>query len=263
MRYFLHIGYKGTAYHGWQRQKSALSIQEVLETQLFYLLKKQVTLTGCGRTDTGVHAGQFFCHLNYPGTLGDRTVFKLNKMLPDDIAVFGIIPVAAHLHARYDARERTYAYYIHRRKDPYLTDLSALYAIPDLAIDDMKAALDLLGSYQNYRAFCRTPDRHKHTLCEVRSAGIWVDDTADRMCIRISANRFLKGMMRIIVHQLLEVGRGKLSVKEFEQLLKTGERPRYLRQAYPQGLHLVRVRYDQPDIEPMRFGTDPWQEVRI
>ncbi|QEC79905.1 tRNA pseudouridine synthase A [Mucilaginibacter ginsenosidivorax] len=248
MRYFFHIGYHGTQYSGWQKHAGVVSVQAVFETALSQILKTPITVNGCGRTDAQVHASQFFFHIDVVTEWDFDLLFRLNKILPDDIAVFDIIPMQGLPHARFDAVQRSYDYFIHTYKDPFLSAFSALYPETNLHIDEMKKAAALLPLYNDYRAFCKMPDRIDHTICNVSSASLAVSTNGDRLRFNISANRFLSKMIRIIIGRLLEIGRGEMSVDEFESHLISKHTPQIIIPAYPQGLYLSKVTYPYLDI---------------
>ncbi|SDD20681.1 tRNA pseudouridine38-40 synthase [Mucilaginibacter pineti] len=248
MRYFFHIGYHGTHYSGWQKHAGVISVQEVLEKALSQILKIPVAVVGCGRTDAQVHASQFFFHADIENEWDFDLLFRLNKLLPDDIAVFDIIPMQGLPHARFDAVQRGYDYFIHTYKDPFLSRFSSLYPEKDLDIATMTKAVALLPLYNDYRAFCKMPDRIDHTICNVTSAALFVDSNGDKLRFSISANRFLSKMIRIIVGKLLEIGRGDMSVDEFEHYLISKETPKTIIPAYPQGLYLSKVTYPYLDL---------------
>ena len=247
MRYFFHIGYHGTKYSGWQRHPDGANVQQALEYSLAQLFKQPVVIVGCGRTDAQVHASQFFFHCDLEPGWDFDLLFRLNKVLPDDIAVFDIIPMQGLPHARFDAIQRTYDYFIHTYKDPFIGPYSALY-MDKLDADKMKAAAALLPLYKDYRGFCKSPDRNEHTICHISSAAFFTDEKGDRLRFSVSANRFLSKMVRIIVGRLLEIGRGTLTVDEFEQYLIDKKTPPIIIPAYPQGLYLSKVTYPYLDI---------------
>lgn len=205
---------------------------------------------GCGRTDAMVHASQFFFHLDVERMWEYDLLFRLNKNLPSDIAIFEIIPVEENNHARFDAVKRTYDYFIHTYKDPFLNPVSALYLERNLDYNKMKEATALLLQYNDYRAFCKTPSEYEHTICNVSSARLWIDPTGDRLRFQISANRFLGRMIRIIVGKLIEIGRGEMSVADFEHHLRERITPITIEPAYPQGLYLSKVTYPYLDLPP-------------
>ncbi len=248
MRYFLHIGYKGTKYRGWQRQPKVMSVQEVLESKIAAMLKRECIIFGCGRTDAGVHASQYFAHLDIPEQLDFDFVFRLNKMLPNDVVLFEMIPVEQGQHARYDATARSYDYFIHRSPHPFLDEFSSLYEIDHLDLTVMQKACTLLPQYEDYRALCKAPDKHNHTRCNIMKTQLYVNDSEERLRFHITANRFLKGMIRILVNRLLELGTGKISLDYFEHLLKTQQANEVVKLAYPQGLFLSKIVYPYLDI---------------
>lgn len=255
MRYFFHIGYHGTKYSGWQKHPGMHTVQEVLETALGKLLKAEVNINGCGRTDARVHAAQFFFHADIDRDLDDEFFFRLNKILPDDIAVFEIIPMQGLTHSRFDAIQRTYDYFIHTNKDPFFSGFSSLYLNAGLNLDKIKAAVALLPIYNDYRGFCKMPDRQESTICTISSAGLYASKNGDKIRVEISANRFLSKMVRIIVGRLLEIGGGKMSVDEFEHYLVNKETPKVIIPAYPQGLYLSKVTYPYLNLPPVTTFT--------
>jgi tRNA pseudouridine38-40 synthase len=269
LRYFLHIGYNGIHYHGWQRQREAVSVREVMEAALTKILKTDVSCIGCGRTDSQVHASQYFLHVDIEKVWDFDLLFRLNKLLPRDIAVFDIIQMEGHPHARFDAVLRTYDYFIHTYKDPFLNERSSLYLNQGLRLDRMKEAIDLMTRHTDYRALCLTPDKQTSTICKVSSAKLFSNKNADRLRFQISSNRFLRGMIRISVAKLLDIGTGMLSVDEFESYLITGQKTKHVKPAYPQGLYLSKVTYPFLDIAPrtefsaiLQNGSDSgWNEI--
>jgi tRNA pseudouridine38-40 synthase len=248
MRYFLHIAYHGANYCGWQRHPDGINVQQVLEAALTKILKTEIAITGCGRTDAQVHASQFFFHIDVAKPLQDELLFRLNKLLPDDIAIFDIIPADPQYHARFDAVERTYNYYIHTYKDPFLSGLSSLYPQPNWDLQQMAQAVALLTRYTDYRAFCKSPDRNDHTICNIAAATLYQNPTGDRFRFEITANRFLSKMVRIIVGRLIMIGVGKLTVEQFEYYLIHNQTPKIHTPAHPQGLYLSKVTYPYLDI---------------
>ena len=243
MRYFFHIAYKGTAFRGWQRQLSVPTIQQTIEEALGRILKTKVVCNGCGRTDAGVHASQYFFHLDveehWPGNLK----FVLNKTLPNDITVLDILPVTNNEHAQYGVLNRTYTYLIHTDEDPFLSEVSTYYPEESLDEGSMRQALQLLLQYHDFKMLCTVPDRHESTHCRMEEAKLFTAPAAGRLQFRFTANRFLQGMVRILVGNLLEIGRGELTVSRFERYLQGAEKPEFLLRAYPQGLYLSKVTY--------------------
>ncbi|MCX2485461.1 tRNA pseudouridine(38-40) synthase TruA [Pedobacter sp. MR2016-24] len=250
LRYFVHIGYNGSQYGGWQRQPGVMNVQGVIEHALSQIFKTNIAINGCGRTDAQVHASQFFFHMDLETEWDFDLVFRLNKVLPRNIAVFDIIPMEGLPHARFDAVQRSYDYFLHTYKDPFLNGLSSYYLLKDLKFDQMKAAVDLLPNYRDYRSFCTSPDKYEHTLCYVRSASLMMDENGDKLRFQISANRFLGKMIRIIMGQLLKIGKGTLSVDEFESYLINKQTPALITPAHPHGLYLSKVTYPFLDLPP-------------
>ncbi|GAB3936727.1 tRNA pseudouridine(38-40) synthase TruA [Mucilaginibacter myungsuensis] len=256
MRYFFHIAYHGSNYSGWQKHPDGPSVQDVLEIALSRILKRTTIVYGCGRTDAGVHASQFFFHIDADEVWDFDLIFRLNNVLPDDISIFDIIPAQNDAHARFDAIQRGYDYYINCYKDPFLNRFSSYYPAANWDLGKMQQAANLLLKYNDYYGFCKTPDRNKHTLCEVSAAQLFADDTGDRLRFHISANRFLGKMVRTIIGKLMDVGSNKISVKEFESILAYPQLAGEIKPAYPQGLYLSKVTYPYLDL-PARssFGT--------
>jgi len=250
LRYFFHIGYNGFNYRGWQRLPNIVSVQEVIEAALSEILKAPINIIGCGRTDAQVHASQFFFHLNVEKEWDFDLLFRLNKTLPHDIAVFDIIPMKGLPHARFDAIQRYYDYFIHTYKNPFLTYASSLYQDQKLDLDKMKAATSIIPNYSDFHAYCKSPDKYEHTICNVTSATLFTDESGDKIRFQISSNRFLNGMIRIIIGKLLEIGKGTLSVEEFENHLKTQETPKDIVPSDPWGLYLSKVTYPYLDLPP-------------
>ncbi len=248
MRYFFHIGYHGINYRGWQRQPAVTSVQEVLETSLSKILKETITVNGCGRTDAQVHASQYFFHCDVKSAWEFDLKFRLNHTLPDDIAVFDIIPMDDNRHARFDAIQRSYDYFLHFYKDPFLVKFSSYYRDENLDIDAMQRAAALLVNYDDYFAFCRSPEKYEHTICHVSSSEIIRNELGNKLCFRISSNRFLGSMIRILVGKFLEIGRGELSVEEFESYFHKRESAPMIIPAHPQGLYLSKVTYPYLDL---------------
>ena len=250
MRYFVHIGYNGLQYNGWQKQAGVSNIQGVIENALGSIFKTTIAINGCGRTDAQVHASQFFFHMDIEQDWDFDLVFRLNKVLPMNIAIYDIIPMEGTPHARFDAVQRAYDYFLHTYKDPFLNGLSSYYLLDQLDYDRMKTAVALLPLYKDYRAFCTHPDKYEHTLCFVRSASLMVDENGEKLRFQISSNRFLGKMIRILMGQLLKIGKGLMSVDEFESHLISKQTPALITPAHPQGLYLSKVTYPYLDLKP-------------
>lgn len=221
-RYFLHLAYNGKAYHGWQVQPGDITVQETLERCIGLKLKQTVSVIGCGRTDTGVNARNFYAHFeSEPIDDLQQFVYQLNVFLPDDIVVFRCWQVAPDMHARFNATSRTYHYYVTRRKNPFHTD-DALYIYGDLDVDKMNEAAKLLFEYQDFTSFSKLHTQVKTNNCKIMEAR-W-NEEGDLLVFRIKADRFLRNMVRAIVGTLLEVGKGKLSLDGFRAVIEQKDR---------------------------------------
>ncbi|MFC0878690.1 tRNA pseudouridine(38-40) synthase TruA [Saccharicrinis sp. FJH2] len=243
-RYFFKISFKGTAFHGWQKQHGVQSVQETIEMALSNVLKQEVYIAGCGRTDAGVHASQYYFHLDFNEELQPDFLFVINKELPEDISVHKIFEAERNLHAQFSAIQRTYTYKIHTAKNPFLSELSAYYPLENFNVSEVRKAVKLLTGMLNFKAFCITPAKHSNTVCTIYSASFTEDPGLNAYVFRISADHFLRGMIRIIVGKLIEIGSGRMTVAELEHHLNTGERFKFMNQAYPQGLYLSEIKYE-------------------
>ncbi|MFC4210071.1 tRNA pseudouridine synthase A [Pedobacter lithocola] len=250
MRYFFHIAYQGQHFSGWQRQPNVKSVQEVIEQTLSKILKTPITIFGCGRTDARVHASQFFFHADIHTEIDFDLLYILNKALPPTIAVFDIIKMEGLPHARFDAVQRKYDYFVHTYKDPFLNSQSSYYHEQNLDVHKMKEVVNLLPRYKDYKAFCTHPDKYEHTICNVMEADLLVDKNGDRIRFYIASNRFLGKMIRILMGKILLVGKGELSKDEFESYLINLETPKLLLPAHPTGLYLSKVTYPYLDLKP-------------
>ena len=248
MRYFIHIAYNGNNYQGWQKLPGIISVQQVMEGTLSQIFKEPISIVGCGRTDAHVHASQFFLHFDISEELGFDLLFRLNKCLPHNITVFDVIPMNGLPHARFDAIQRSYDYFIHTQEDPYLVGLSSFYPLPNPDFGKMNQAVGLLTQYNDYSCFCKSPLKYDHTICNVSEAQLYTNFHKTKLRFHISSNRFLAGMIRIIMGKLLEVGSGDLSVSDFENYLKTKETPKTIIPVYAQGLYLSKVTYPYLDL---------------
>jgi tRNA pseudouridine38-40 synthase len=243
-RYFLQLSYKGTNYHGWQVQPNAETVQEVMEKALSTILREEITVVGAGRTDTGVHASFFVLHFDSEKNNLDQTnlVYKLNRFLPSDIAVLKIFPVNNDAHARFSATSRTYKYYISTQKNPFHTETSYHYTVP-LNMEKMNEAANLLFEYEDFTSFSRLHTEVKTNNCKIFEAE-WSRE-GEQLVFTIKADRFLRNMVRAVVGTLLEVGRGKLSIKEFCQIIKKKDRGAAGASAPAEGLFLTDIGYPE------------------
>lgn len=229
MRYFVWFSYDGTAYHGWQIQPNGYSVQEELQRALSTLLREEITVTGAGRTDAGVHARQMVAHFDTspdPSEGGEncrpldcrQLAYKLNRILPRDIAVEKVEQVSDEMHARFSAISRTYHYYIHTQKDPFLRAYSCEMHY-ELDFAKMNEAGRILTTYEDFGAFCKAHSDVKTTICHVTKAE-WIQTSDTSWYFEISANRFLRNMVRAVVGTLIDVGRGRLSLEEFRKVIE-------------------------------------------
>ena len=243
----MELSYDGTNYHGWQRQPNVISVQESIECALEKVLKEPIALIGCGRTDAGVHARAYIAHIDTPQELAGNIRAKINFTLPEDIAMQRIWPVARGLHAQFSAVERTYHYHVHTSKSPFLSRFSTYLpkTLTDLDWSAMQSAAEMLLTQTEYRGCCKVPDRHDSTICQVSQAQ-FVQTSDSTFHFQVTANRFLRGMVRLLVAQLLDIGLGKESVEAFSGRLNTAQRPERFVYAPAQGLFLDSVRYREP-----------------
>jgi tRNA pseudouridine38-40 synthase len=243
LRYFVHIGYKGTNFRGWQRQPLVSTVQEVIEFHLSKVLGKTIVCIGCGRTDAQVHASQYFFHFDFDTNWDFDLKFRLNKTLPDDISVFDIIPVDGYPHAQLNATSRTYDYLFHTQKNPFLIDYSSFYQL-ELNIDAMVEAVSLIPKYQNFVNFCRCPNHYPNHTCRVTSCKLFMHPNGKMFRFQITSNRFIRGMVRLLVNSIIDIGAGKLNLSDFENYLSTSDTPKLIKPAHPQGLYLSKVTYN-------------------
>lgn len=243
MRYFFEISYKGTLYHGWQIQKNAITIQQVVEEGLKLILQEELGITGSGRTDTGVHCRQQFFHVDLQQKFEkDWLLHRINSFLPDDIAIKNIYPVKDDAHARFDAFSRSYEYVIARKKDPFTIETTYLYT-KYLNISTMNEAASLLIGKQNFESFSKVKTDVSNFTCDIQNVQ-WVENGSE-LIFYITANRFLRGMVRAIVGTLLEIGKENISVTDFKKIIIARDRRKAGAAAPPQGLFLTKVLYPQ------------------
>jgi tRNA pseudouridine38-40 synthase len=243
VRFFIRLSFDGTDFHGWQIQDNAPSLQQQLADCLGMILQTEISLTGCGRTDAGVHAKEFYAHFDLDQPMGlevSHIIHKLNGMLPPTIAVQTIFEVRNDAHARFDARSRSYQYVITRAKDPFRPKQSYHLNSP-LDLDEMNKACRLLLGEQDFASFCKANSDNFTTLCTVTKAE-WVA-TDDHLIFNISANRFLRNMVRAIVGTMLDIGSGKMQAKELSAIILSKNRSNAGRSVPAQGLYLTKVEY--------------------
>ncbi|GGD91666.1 tRNA pseudouridine(38-40) synthase TruA [Planktosalinus lacus] len=241
MRYFIELAFNGKNYHGWQIQPDASSVQQTLEESLSTLLRKKIEIVGAGRTDAGVHAKQLFAHFDTADDLqNEKFKFKLNSFLPNDIAVKSISKVNETAHARFDALCRTYEYHVHTEKDPFLDTFSyRVVQIPD--IKKMNEAAEMLCHYTNFQCFSKSKTDVKTYHCKVKVAA-W-EQHENRLIFTITADRFLRNMVRAIVGTLLEIGLGKMEVNKMHEIIESKNRSNAGASVPAKGLYLTNITY--------------------
>jgi tRNA pseudouridine38-40 synthase len=240
MRYFITLSYDGTRYHGWQIQPNGDSVQQRLQEALSTLLRQPIEVVGAGRTDTGVHARMMVAHFD-ASTFNSQIVYKLNRLLPPDIAVQDVRQVADDMHARFSATSRTYHYFIHTRKDPFLQAYS--WQVPfALDFSRMNEAAKVLLEYKDFTSFSKVNTDVKTNLCDLKEAH-WDEVAPGQWRFTITANRFLRNMVRAIVGTLVEVGRGRLSIEDIRRIIEAKDRCQAGESVPAKALFLVDIRY--------------------
>ena len=262
-RYFIHLAYNGMNYNGWQTQPGLPTVQQTLEGALTTLLRAKIAVVGCGRTDTGVHASDFYAHFDAEGAVDcGQLVFKLNNLLPPDIAIFDIFPVADNAHARFDATARTYQYHVSDRRLPFRQgQYCRIYYRPDL--ERMNEAARVLMEYEDFTSFAKLHTQVKTNICHLSDAR-WdfvpiTQLPAPQVCdqrgansalitdyewvFTIRSNRFLRNMVRSVTGTLLDVGRGKLSIEGLREIIEKKDRCAAGVSMPAAGLFLTKVEY--------------------
>ncbi len=247
MRYFAELAYNGTRYCGWQRQPNGISVQEKLENTLPTLLGEMVQVTGCGRTDAGVHASQFFMHFDTERPFEHSYLGRLNRLLPPDIVLYRVFEVAPEAHARFDATLRSYAYHISLRKDPFHTETAWHFPFfKRLDLAKVQQSAQLLLEYEHFFPFCKSETDAKTMRCALSRSEWVLDEAAHRFTFHVSADRFLRGMVRLIVGACLNAGLGKITLDDIRMALERQERMQKSLSVPPNGLFLTEVRYPFP-----------------
>ncbi len=247
-RYFIELAYDGTRYHGWQVQDNGLTVQEMLNKSLSIIMRQQVETTGCGRTDSGVHARQFFAHFDQADIeqtaeplAMNHQLNGINAILPPDIAVKRIVPVHADAHARFDATLRSYEYHVHFNKDPFKNGYSwQMKDIPDIAL--MNQAAKIMMEYTDFGCFSKSNTQVKTYNCKIMRAE-WLYQKGC-LVFHISANRFLRNMVRAIVGTLLRVGRKEIEPNGIRAIIESRNRSNAGTSVPACGLYLTEVKYD-------------------
>jgi tRNA pseudouridine38-40 synthase len=243
MRYFIHLAYKGTSFHGWQKQPNHISVQGVIEQILSQILREKIEIVGVGRTDAGVHAECFYAHFETNASFGlNRLKHSLNTMLPPDIGIYRVFPVCSSMHARFSAVSRSYQYIISRTKNPFLID-TALVLYADLDIQKMNEAAALLYKYQDFTSFSKLHTDVNNNNCSIYFAE-W-KKTDSTYIFTISANRFLRNMVRAIAGTLIDVGSHKIDVEDVADIIESHSRQKAGKSVDARGLSLVGVTYPE------------------
>lgn len=249
MRYFIKLAYNGTPFFGWQIQPKQISVQEVLEKAFSLLLKQPIAITGCGRTDTGVHAREYFAHFDFPETMPTEVItqliFRLNSFLPKEVVIEDIKLMHDNAHARFDAVSRTYRYHVHLHKDPFGYPF-AFRVYENIDIEEMNKAASILLETTDFTSFSKLHTQVNNNNCRVTSAFWSVQDK--QLVFEITADRFLRNMVRSIVGTLLMVGKGKISIKEFQDIVDQKDRCKAGTSVPAHALFLEKIRY------PIHYG---------
>lgn len=223
MRYFIHLAYDGTRYHGWQIQPNGISVEGEIELRLSTLLRQPIDIVGAGRTDAGVHARHMVAHFDFEdGCDTKQLCYRLNRMMPPDICIYKIEKVADDLHARFSATSRTYHYYMSTKRNPFNRQYTWLCHY-DLDFELMNQAAEILLEYKDFASFCKSHTDVKTTLCNIIEAK-WIKDDEGCYHFRIKANRFLRNMVRAVVGTLVEVGRHRLTLDDFRNVIEGKKR---------------------------------------
>lgn len=242
LRYFIKLAYKGTNYHGWQVQPNAITVQELLTKSFSTIFRNSVEIVGAGRTDTGVHAEEFFAHVDIENEFNaDEIIYKVNALLPNDIVVSDILKTAENAHARFDATSRSYEYRIYLGKNPFFTETAWQFISTKLAIEKMNEGAKILKTYTNFKSFSRSNTDVRTYNCNIMHAE-W-KQTDQMLVFHITADRFLRNMVRAIVGTLIEIGKGKMTTDEFKLVIESDNRSNAGPSAPAQGLFLTQVTY--------------------
>jgi tRNA pseudouridine38-40 synthase len=242
LRYFIKLAYNGTQYHGWQYQPNAASVQETMNKAFSTILNSEISLMGAGRTDTGVHAKEMYAHFDFETPLNIQSlIHKLNSFLPKDIVIYDILPVSNEAHTRFDATKRTYEYHINTFKDAFLQEQS-WYFHQKLDLDLMNKAAKYLLKHTDFQCFSKVNTDVNTFDCTIFEA-YWKQEN-DRLVFTISANRFLRNMVRSIVGTLINIGLHKITLDDFETIIKSKNRDKAGFSVPAHGLYLTKIEYD-------------------
>jgi tRNA pseudouridine38-40 synthase len=240
LRYFVRLSYLGTPFHGWQIQPNALSVQQELNRVLSTILTEEISVVGAGRTDTGVHAREMWAHFDTSKPLPQNLLHRANSFIGKDIALYEFIKVRGEAHARFDAVERSYEYHFTTVKNPFAQQLAWHYPWP-LHLGEMSRAAACLLDYEDFTSFSKSNTQTFTNLCDIKEARF--EEKDDRIIFHITANRFLRNMVRAIVGTLIEVGKGKYNVDDFRKIIESKDRRLAGESAPAHGLYLTRVSY--------------------
>ncbi|MEI6509050.1 MAG: tRNA pseudouridine(38-40) synthase TruA [Bacteroidota bacterium] len=241
MRYIIELTYKGTHFHGWQKQPNVITVQEEIEQKLSLISGTETEIVGCGRTDTGVHARKYFAHFDNENELDCETLcMKLNKILSHDIAIRKVEKVENNFHARFDAKLRVYEYWILQKPDPFLQEF-AWFVSAKLNMDAMNEASSLLLTHKDFECFSKVHTDVKTFICDVSFAKWELQN--DKLVFTIKSDRFLRNMVRAIVGTLIEIGKGRMSLEDFKKILESKNRSEAGQSVPAHGLFLTEVHY--------------------
>jgi len=245
MRYFLELAYNGTHYNGYQEQPGQPTVQRAVEGALDLVLQQPTKIVGCGRTDAGVHALQYYAHFDVETTPPDNALYRLNRVLPKDIVAYRLLAVAPDAHARFDATSRSYRYVIDAVRNPFRQDTAYhCHYAKSLDLELLQAAAVLLLDYEDFTTFCKTKTDTKTKLCDLYESHWTFEAEAQQLIYHVRANRFLRGMIRLIVGMCLNVAKGNLSLDTVREALDTQTTLKRALSAPPQGLFLLDIRYN-------------------
>ncbi len=242
MRHLLQFSYNGTAYHGWQIQPNAISVQQVLQNCMSTILGGEIIVHGAGRTDSGVHANSMFAHFEFESLLPEYLCDKLNSILPKDIAVLNCTEVSANFHARFDAISRTYIYKIHQQKNVFSENLSWYYK-QSLNVENMNLASAELLQHTDFECFSKVNTDVNTFDCKISEA-FWKAEN-NELIFTITADRFLRNMVRAIVGTLINIGLGKISFEDFQEILRSKDRSQAGFSVPAHGLYLSEIKYSE------------------
>lgn len=244
-RYALVLAYNGTNFHGWQVQPNAITVQQKIKEALYILLKHKICVHGAGRTDTGVHASFFVAHFDTNNEISDLNKFirSLNGLLSNEIVIYDVVSVDKEFHSRFDAVSRTYKYVIHTNKNPFINNFSHKFVF-DLDIIRMNEASEILMEYNDFKSFEKSHSDSKTSLCDLKQA-VW-HEIDNGLVFTITADRFLRNMVRSIVGTMLNIGQNRTSVSQFREIIESKNRQKAGKSADARGLYLVDIQYKEP-----------------